>query len=241
MIEFLVYLAILFGIIWIIGLIIAKIIKIPGKIIYHISGKAALDKNRDAETRAKRAELEATFTKSEKDREKNLKDSFAHEVKLVEESLRARDITDNTLVIIRKENGITVDIGIFKKLYHHSNYLHQKPKLEYLLPSSERGKLWPGYLSKSIAYIIEGPIVCFNVAENDSFVRYDQNLHYTITDHLIIKADPRFELIFDEKVNKPIRKKLEEELAEKLKKEAAELAAKLKIERAKNKLDDMFK
>jgi hypothetical protein len=233
MIEFLLIIGaligVLYGVIWIIFLVIRAIIRVPSNIVYHVSGQAEIDKNKAEEAKARQVEQQARFIKSEKEREEKLKDEFSSEVQAFEQSLWERGITENSLVVIRKGDSIRVDVARFKKLEIHARYVASKPPLKFLVPPSDRDKLWPGHLWKLMRYTVYGPIVSVNVAENEVFVRSDIIL-FDASEHSIAKASPEFEFIYDEKVEKPLRDKT-----------AAEQARKIKLDNAKNKLDDMFK
>ena len=210
---------------WVLAYILKSIIKAPSKIAYHLTGQAEIDRQAAANAKVKRAEATIEFEKQESERKSRQIKEFALEVEAFKTSLKDKEIFENELVVFRRGDSTIVEMARFKELQDYSSFDSPNP-MHY----TDSDLLRPGWINKKMRYAVYGPIVIVNVAENKSFIRKDYVSPFDIPEYSIAKANPEFELIYDNNVYKPLRDKAE-----------AEQAEKLRLSNAKSKLDSMFK
>jgi hypothetical protein len=225
MFEFLLTIGILIFIIWLLTQLLKAIFKIPSKIIYHASGQAEIDKINKFINKQRREEEKIEFERKESDRKKREFKEFSLEVETIASTLRDKDIVENVIVVIRKDKGTKVHLAKFNKLWSSASF--ETPNPMYY-PDPDR--LRPGWIDKKICYSVYDPIVIFDAVEKTSIVSKNYNYTYEVSEHSIVKANPEFVAIYDDKILKPLREKGD-----------AEQAEKIKLENAKSMLDSIFK
>lgn len=221
--DYLLFLACVFGVIWILGLIVKGIINAPKKVIYHISGDAERDKQKQQEAKRDYENQLVEFAIKEKEDAVKKHQEFAAEVKSIEQSLNNKGINDNELIVLRGANSMVILIAIYEKLLSNANYKSfNNERLHEFRGKNKESQFTLGYLEKTIAYIIKLPIVHFDVEKNKSYEPTDGSVMYDVNKFSIAKATPDFVAIYDEKVLKPIRDKAQAIADQKLKRKAAE-------------------